>query len=224
MPAHTHLTANAQSTLLHLLAAADEEYLACYAKEEGLCVESLRRELATPRQELTCPLCGQPSTHLLSCRGCGLEAWGDEFQLLHGETANGELREVLGKELRRGGCDEEAVSYALPRAYTPGGCLLCPACWSQTWPRYIARSCPLFLLAERSLDGPGYVPDDYYLAALQGASREEWAKQVKQRWTEPEKKDVREWRLAISGQFSEVKNSHQAIGGREPIERCNSDA
>ena len=206
MPAHIHLTANAETVLLHLLAAADEEYLACYAKEERLCVESLRRELSTPRQELTCPLCGQASTHLLSCRGCGSDAWGDEFQLLHGETANGELREALGKELRRGNCDEEAVGYALPRAYTAGGCLLCPACWSQTWPRYIARTCPLLLLAERHLDGPGHFPDDYYLAALQGVSREEWAKQVKQRWTEPEKKDVREWRLAISGQLSVVRN------------------
>jgi hypothetical protein len=206
MPAHIHLTANAQSTLLHLLAAADEEYIIYYAKEKGLCVESLRRELSTPRQELTCPLCGQASTHLLSCRGCGSDAWGDEFQLLHGETANGELRDTLGAALVGCGCDEETVEHALPRAYTAGGCLLCPACWSQTWPRYIARTCPLLLLAERHLDGPGHFPDDYYLAALQGVSREEWAKQVKQRWTEPEKKDVREWRLAISGQLSVVRN------------------
>lgn len=203
MPAHIHPTANAETALLHLLAAADEEFLAYYAKEKGLCVENLRRELSTPRRELTCPLCGQASTHLLSCRGCEPEAWSDEFQLLHGETANGELRQALGAALRKGGCDEEAVGHALARAYTPGGCLLCPTCWSRTWPRYIARSCPLLLLAEGSLDGPGHFPDDYYLAALQGASREEWAKQVKQRWTETEQKDVREWRLAISGDGTE---------------------
>ncbi|MBX3054204.1 MAG: hypothetical protein KF753_22215 [Caldilineaceae bacterium] len=200
MPAHIHLTANAETALLHLLSAADEEYLACYAKERGLCMKSLRRELSTPRQELTCPLCGQPSTHLLSCRGCGPDAWGDEFQLLHGETANGELREALGAALRKEGCDEEAVGYALPRAYIVGGCLLCPACWSQTWPRYIARSCPLFLLAERSLDGPGHFPDDYYLAALQGLSKEEWNRGVQERWSRDGREGVREWRLAISTQ------------------------
>ena len=209
MPIHNDMTANAETALLHLLAAADEEYLARYAAEEGLCVEHLRREMSTPRPELTCPLCGQPSTHLLSCRGCGSDAWGEEFQLLHGETANRELRQDLGAALVGGGCDEEAVEHALPRAYTAGGCLLCPACWSQTWPRYIARSCPLLLLAERSLDGPGHFPDDYYLAALQGASREEWAKQVKQRWTETEKKNVRGWRSAISYQHSAIRGQEQ---------------
>ena len=183
--------------LLHLLAATDADYTARVAEERGVPVAQLRRELETPRRELTCPLCGQPSTHLLSCRGCGPDAWGDEFQLLHGETANQELREALGEALRRAECDPEAVAHALPRAYQPGGCLLCPACWSRTWPRFVARSCPLLLLAERTLAGPGFFPDDYYLAALQGLSREKWNQQVEERWAEEGREGVAEWRLAV---------------------------
>lgn len=187
--------------LLHLLAAADTEYLTRVAAERGVPVAQLRRELETPRRELTCPLCGQPSTHLLSCRGCGPDAWADEFQLLHGETANEELREALGEALRRAECDPEAVAHALPRAYQPGGCLLCPACWSRTWPRFVARSCPLLLLAERTLDGPGFFPDDYFLAALHGVSKEAWQAGIRTRWTDGERDDVRGWREAICNQL-----------------------
>ena len=195
MPIH-HDT-DAETALLHLLAAADEEYLAHLAAEAGICVESLRQALNTPRRELTCPLCGQAATHLLTCRGCGPDAWGDEFQLLWGEMAPGDLRQALAGTLGRGCCDPDAVAAALPRAYAAGGCLLCPTCWSQTWPRYIARSCPLLLLAERHLEGPGAMPDDYYLASLHGVSRQEWEEKLRERWVCAEKEEVRGWRKAI---------------------------
>ena len=141
-------TANPADTL-------SPEQLAEMARQAGVTVEAVIRDLRTPKVTLTCPLCGQPQTHLVTCKGCGGNAWGDEFQEVHGREAVNRLRRPLRLFLVRAeGAAQNQVHHALRRTYVSGGCLVCPACWRDTsleWEAYL--TCPLRLVYEKVLIG-----------------------------------------------------------------------
>lgn len=166
------------------LASLDEAHLARLAVDTGMTLDQLRKHLQRPHVEMTCPLCGQASTHLVLCKGCGGDAWGWEFEMAHGEMAVDELRKVLRETLIGAEFDAEAVGHAVRHAYSMGGCMICPTCWHHTLPHDACYTCPLVLFSERTLEGEGYVPTAYLLALIQGQCRETWAKAVRARWCE----------------------------------------
>lgn len=68
--------ANADWYTANPLEQLSEEDLARLADEAGMTVEELREHITKPHVEMTCPLCDQPSIHLVNCTGCGKEARG----------------------------------------------------------------------------------------------------------------------------------------------------
>jgi hypothetical protein len=138
-----------------------DEELQPYADEAGITVEELRAQSKIPTIEMTCPLCGLPSTHLVGCKGCGGDAWSEEFHEVFLETGGDfadPIREHLREFLAICATDEQ-IEHALPRAWNIGGCMVCPECWRNTLPTSAFYTCPLYLVANRQLY-PDQLPTD----------------------------------------------------------------
>jgi hypothetical protein len=58
--------ANADFYTAHPLEQLSEAELAHLAEQNGLTVAELQAQMTTPSEQLTCPLCGQPATHLVN--------------------------------------------------------------------------------------------------------------------------------------------------------------
>ncbi len=142
------------------------EELTQLAAQAGLTVEELRTQLTTPNIQMTCALCGQPSTHLISCRGCGGDAWGGELVMAEGEDVHARLRahfkaalthqvhlDDTRQRLAAQGYElplfsPEQIEHAAKHAYAWGGCMICSECWHHTLPVEAYETCPLKLLAD----------------------------------------------------------------------------
>jgi hypothetical protein len=190
-----------------------DKQLAGLAEEAEMTVEELRRHLATAHIEMSCPLCGQPQTHLVGCKGCGGGAWDGEFETAHGEDAADQLRQHVRVFLiQAAGVSRDQVHHAVKHAYAWGGCQVCPNCWHNTLPYDAYLTCPLNLVSERRLH-PLHLPQGlliqvaHHLEARQ--EREEairhWLEATWRRWTEvwntvpegPERNAVAEWRSTL---------------------------
>jgi hypothetical protein len=207
--------ANADWDTASPLETLNEEELVRLAEEAGMSVEELCHHLATPHVEMSCPLCGRPSTHLIGCKGCGGDAWGWEFEEAHGEEARDQLRQHLRKLLLVANeVMPDQVEHALKHAFAWGGCMVCNECWHNTLPYDAYLSCPLNLLADRRLR-PGYSPKGTYwlpqgplileLREEREAAIQCWLEATWQRWTQvwntapagPERDAIKEWRGAL---------------------------
>lgn len=197
--------ANADWYTAHPLTRLSDEDLSRLAAEAGLTVEEVRRRMTMPTVEMTCPLCGQPSTHLVGCKGCGGDAFGGEWLAAEGEDMHDRLRAAFRAALtdadmradlraRLGPAlatiEAEAIAQASRHAYAWGGCLICAECWHHTLPAEAGPSCPLKLLADRTL-APERPPGGLFFVALQAAGPEsraaavrQWIKAGWQRWVE----------------------------------------
>ncbi len=206
--------ANADFYTAGPLETLTDEQLADLARRSKMTMDELREHLATPRIEMTCPLCGRPSTHLVGCKGCGGDAWDWEFQEAHGEDASDRLRQHLRTSLTQvDGVPEEQMNHAVEHAYTWGGCLVCAECWHHTLPYDAHLSCPLQLVDELKPDRTGNIPRGFLREIVgEGLSQEElikafgrWLSGVWARWVEvwntvpegPEREAVAEWRAAL---------------------------
>jgi hypothetical protein len=186
--------ANAEFYTAHPLEQLSEAELAHLAEQNGLTVEDLRAQLTTPNEQLTCPLCGQPATHLVNCRGCGGDAFGGEWVLAHGEDLHQRLRTGLRTALSQppeGGqpFSPAHIEAATGHAYQWGGCHLCPTCWTHTLPAEAYQTCPLKLLADRTL-APDQPPAALMVAVFtaqtpeaRAAAVKTWLEAAWQRWT-----------------------------------------
>ena len=204
--------ANADWYTASPLETLGEEELADLARQAGMTLDALRRHLATPHIEMTCPLCGRPQTHLIGCKGCGGGAWGREFEAAHGAGAADQLRQHLRTLLARAdGFSQNKVQHAANHAYVWDGCMLCVDCWHNTLPYDAYLTCPLNLVSERRLH-PLHLPQGLLLRVAhletrperEGAIRQ-WLEETWRRWTEiwntvpegPERRAVAEWRGAL---------------------------
>ena len=210
--------ANADFYTANPLEQMSDDDLAALAKSAEMTVEELRDYMNKPHIEMTCPLCGRASTHLTMCKGCGGDAWGGELVLGFGEGIHSELRQAYKAALltRFGGkpatVRQEAIEYATKNAYSWGGCMVCVECWHNTLPAEAFRTCPIKLIADKTLyPDPGQVLHRFpsLLFALQGVKDAEerkrlvadWMKATFDYWTElwntvppEERKDVAVWR------------------------------
>jgi len=192
------------------LAALSDDQLSEMARSAGMTVEELRQYLSTPHVEMTCPLCGQPQTHLTSCKGCGGDAWGWEWQEAHGEDAADRVRLHLHMSLSEiEGAAGERLQHAIKHAYCWGGCMVCAECWRNVVVQPDANlTCPIALVAEHVLEAR-VIPSGMFLAAITATDREraagEWLEAVGTRWTETwntvpegaEREAVTAWRRAL---------------------------
>jgi len=215
--------ANAAWYTAHPLTHLSEAELADLAAEAGLTIEEVRQRMTTPTVEMTCPLCGQPATHLVGCKGCGSDAFGGEWVAAHGEDMHDRLRaafraaltdESLLADLRAklgpalATIEAQALEQAARHAYAWGGCLICTECWHHTLPAEAGPSCPLKLLADRTLI-PAQPPGGLFFAVLNAAGPEsraaaarQWIEAGWQRWVEvwntvadePTRRRVAVWR------------------------------
>jgi len=87
--------------------------------------------IGQPSVKMTCPVCGQPSTHLVLCKGCG----GGSFEhLLDWDEETGEPDYSLLEEVQAAFREAmsrfgEAAEHAAKRVYHHGGCMVCEHCW-----------------------------------------------------------------------------------------------
>lgn len=102
---------------------------------------------------LTCPLCGQPSTHLVLCRGCPASAWGFDFEESFVPNARDLLKNRLADIINATTGNKEAAQYVAEHAYNFNGCSVCQTCFYHTLPTDVYKTCPLFLLREFTLTG-----------------------------------------------------------------------
>lgn len=154
---------------------SDEE-LSKLAAQAGITVDELRRQLTTPNVLMTCALCGQPTTHLIGCRGCGGDAWAGELVMAEGDDVHDRLRagfkaalthpERLARLKHDLASDNsqpitlftpEQIQHGAKHAYSWGGCMICTECWHHTLPVNAYQTCPLKLLADRLLS-PNILP------------------------------------------------------------------
>jgi hypothetical protein len=183
----------------HPLENLDEAALAPLAEEAGMTPDALRAHLAQPHIEMSCPLCGQSSTHLVGCKGCGGDAWGWEFEAIYGEEATTELRTHLTQTLLEAGVEPERIVHATRHSYVLGGCLVCADCWRHLLRADPARSlrsnetCPLLFLGERSLEGEGWIPTAYLTALWAGQDWTTWRAAVEAAWCAAEEMPQTEW-------------------------------
>ena len=196
----------------HPFEQLSDDQLTRLAEEQGMTVEALKQQMSQPRIEMTCPLCGQPSTHLVSCKGCGGDAWGGEWELAHGEGFRDQLRTSLREAVSRLETTTEAqAEYAAKHAYDWGGCLICATdCWHHTLPVNAYQTCPLNLLAERTLE-PDRLPRGMYPILFNAPDAESlhrsaraWIKAGWDRWVEiwntvpsPAREAVAAWRARL---------------------------
>lgn len=213
---------NADWYTAHPLAGKSDDELKDLAERVGMTPAELLEHINTPHLEMTCPLCGRPATHLVGCKGCGGGAWGGEWVLAHGEAVHQRLRarfkaaltdpDLLAEMDRKLGDEgprfsREQVNYAARHAYAWGGCTICSECWHHTLPVSAYQTCPLNLLAERTLDDR--LPAFLYLVLLGGgdkqASRQALAAAIEAAWRrwietwntvvdEGQRRDVALWR------------------------------
>jgi hypothetical protein len=183
----------------HPLETLDEVALAQLAEEVGMTTDALRAHLAQPHAEMSCPLCGQASSHLVGCKGCGGGAWGWEFESLYGEEAAVELRGHLTQTLLEAGVDMERVGHAARHSYVLGGCLVCADCWRHLLradplrPLRLNDTCPLLFLGERCLEGEGWIPTAYLTALWVGQDWTTWCAAVEAAWCAAEETPQTEW-------------------------------
>ncbi len=201
--------ANADWYTASPLEQMSEEKLAELAGEADMTVEKSRQHLATPHVEAACPLCGQPQTHLIGCKGCGSGAWGWEFEEVYGKDARPQLRErlqvvlngaeKLAEKLPPGeqlpafsgeAFSSEQIQYAARHAYSFGSCMVCAECWRHTLPGEAYQTCPLKLLSEPVLE-PSRPPHSLLMAIMFSRPEEdrrqvvaEWIDATWTRWTE----------------------------------------
>jgi hypothetical protein len=182
-----------------------DEQIAQLAANTGMTPDEFRQYVTTPHAEMTCPLCGQPSTHLVNCKGCGGDAWGWEFEAAYGEGSQDQLRQWLQSALAELGAGERA-QIAAQHAYQFGGCSVCAVCWHHTLPADAFETCPLKLFADR-LVTPHQFPTGLMAALLdvphQDKPRalqviEQWIHDVYAHWTD-------HWNTVMESE------SHQAI-------------
>lgn len=185
-----HRLANAEQYTASPLASMSDEELQDVARDAGMTVEQLRDHLTTPHVEMTCPLCGQPQTHLVNCKGCGGDAWGWEFEVVYGEDAADQLRAYVEealqrhfeKTLQRQITAEQAdlIGHAVQRMYRLGGCMICPDCWPETLgDGYM--TCPLYLVSERGL-GTGRIYSSLLMSLLELGGNEDRSRQAIEGW------------------------------------------
>jgi len=122
-----------------------------YIESLDLSEEEKAQALASigqPSVKMTCPVCGQPSTHLVLCKGCGggsfdhlLEGWDWDNEpnppLL--EEAQAAFREAMSQF-------GEAAEHAARRVYYSGGCMICEHCWDGTLVNW--HECPVRLFED----------------------------------------------------------------------------
>ena len=192
-------------------ASMSEDQLQDLAQQCGMTVDELRAAMTTPSVEATCPLCGLPQTHLSNCKGCG-DAWGYEFEEMHGQDAANQLRRRVKEALTSSETfTQEQVDRAVGHAYGFGGCMVCAECWRNIVAQPDAHQvCPLVLVHERQ-SGHARLPHGLLLTLLanQDATVEEqqemargWLNDVAVRWLEvwntmpdgPGRVAVTEWR------------------------------
>ena len=152
--------ANAAWYTQNPLEAMTDEELAATITRLGLdkTVAELRAEATTPHLEMTCALCGRPQAHLVSCPGCGRDAWGWEWEMVKGgmpmdavnpsDHAANRLRTLTRSALLTLGFSEAQVEHGLKHAWQWGGCMICAECWQHTLPVEAYQICPLNLISE----------------------------------------------------------------------------
>jgi hypothetical protein len=106
------------------MVANREQRIRELAERMGLDPDRAWAEAQAPKIELTCPVCGQPATMSIQCRGCG----GDAFA----EYGNAELAAARRHILDLPVGTPEARKYAAEHAFGPGGCMVCADCIEQT--------------------------------------------------------------------------------------------
>jgi hypothetical protein len=187
---------NADFYTAHPLAQLSEAELAHLAEQNGLTVTELRTQMTTPSEKLTCPLCGQPATHLVNCGGCGGDAFGAEWldASRHGEDLHQRLRTGLKTALSQppetGPSFSPAQIEAAPgHAYQWGGCHICASCWHHTLPADAYQTCPHNLQADRTF-APDQPPAEIMVAVFtaktpeaRAAAVKTWLEAAWQRWT-----------------------------------------
>lgn len=112
-----------------------------------------------------CPLCGQETAQLYTCRGCE-DSWQDEsLAATYGPEAKEKLRAAYREALTGQGAadalDElgktqiplELVQRSEDKAWESKGCRICRVCRRQTIPVRMYEICPLYLLGRTSLEG-----------------------------------------------------------------------
>jgi hypothetical protein len=217
--------ANADWYTANLADSLGDEELAELASHCGMTVEEMRAYLRTPRVEATCPLCGEPQTHLIRCTGCGGDAWGWEWEMVEGEDFANQLRGRLHKALTDfAGAEVEAeftgaaIAAAVRAAYVMGGCTVCAECWNHTLPYEAFETCPLKLFGDKALCSRpeiGWPLKWFVLAGCWEDDRQapeewrrmlhEWLDSVRVHWLEhwntlsdeATRQRVAAWRLAI---------------------------
>jgi hypothetical protein len=140
--------ANADFYTANPMEFLSEEQLQELAEHNGMTVAEFKQHLSTPHVEMTCPLCGRASTHVVMCKGCGGDSWGYELELAHGEDAVQRLWDGLAITLQTQPKPPEVeltpdqVQHAVKHAYQSGGCLVCADCWHHTLPADAYVTCP----------------------------------------------------------------------------------
>lgn len=205
--------ANADFYIANPVELLTDTQLAELAQQQGMTIEELKDYMTTPHVEITCPLCGQASTHLVQCKGCGGGAWGFEYESAHGEDAIARLQSGLDVTLRTKSQEQgivwqdEQVSYAVKHVYQMGGCMVCADCWDHTLPYDAYQICPIYLHSERTVEGDRKIPFQSLLMALMnGEKASEWVKRIFIHWTlawntayesEQERMAIAAWRSTI---------------------------
>ena len=159
-----------------------DEKLGELANETGMTIEELQEYIKQPHIEMTCPLCGQAQTHLTTCKGCGGDAWGGEWEIAHGEDFREPLQERLQAAVSQlDFVSEEQVAHAAKHAYSWGGCLICRECWHNTLPVRAYETCPIKLLGDRALEPEG-VPIGLFYVLMNTQGDENQRKEAVRNW------------------------------------------
>lgn len=199
---------NIDAMTCHPFEQLPAEELDRLASKMNLTVAQLKAQQHERSVVLTCPLCGQPSTHLVGCKGCGGNCWGFEFEELFGVKARATLKKKLAGVVK-GIADADAIEHAAKNAYTFGGCMVCPTCFYHTLPTSAFQTCPIYLLHEFVLVGTSAS----LLIALYNQRTDEeiqqasvkWINSVARYWCEAwntaidttEREKIARWRVAI---------------------------
>lgn len=169
----------------------DDKSKAALAAELNMTPEQFQEYMRTPHDRMTCPLCGRPSTHLVGCKGCGGDAWGGEAEMVWGDDFRDSLRIRLQQAVKPIKDVKPAqIEHAAEHAWTYGGCMVCPECWHNTLPAEAYATCPLKLLADRTLE-PSHLPFGLMFAMQNKAGEDEraeaareWLKAAWIHWTD----------------------------------------
>jgi len=142
----------------HPFIQLNDTVLALIAHEVGMTLSELKVYLAEPHVVMTCPLCGNAHSSLVTCQGCGLHAWQaaeDVMQRLRdglAVTLQATLHQTETPE------QEAQIEQAVRHAYQPGGCMICAPCWQTILSSIDDCNCPLYLHADHTLVCDGFDP------------------------------------------------------------------